>query len=264
MKVAYLMNGLIGGLSGKNYEQLDLDVRSEIIKFTSNTHDKLRQDTIDIDYFIFSWEPELLDTYIDCYQPKRIECIPQFNFDMPDHYVQHTSNSRIQAHYSRWYGAKKVMQLLIDYIESTNTTYDLVINARLDLCYQNCIDLTSFDSQKFHIAYPVNLPRYNWPYSTEIIDHFFASSIDNMILFSSLFDLLDDYTRPDQCPRYRLISNHFLSVWHLRKINLLHENIIKKSITTYDDAYDSTTDYYIFRYKKLTLNEVLKTNKSLL
>jgi len=263
MKVAYLMNGLIGGLSGRNHEQRDLNVRSEIIRYCAATHDKLKHDDVDIDYFIFSWEPELLNTYVQCYQPKRIECVPQVNFNMPDHYTQHASNARIQAHYSRWYGAKKVMQLLIDYIGSTNTVYDLIINARLDLCYQNQINLTTFDLRKFHISCPVNAPNYNWPKNIEMIDHFFASSIDIMKPFLFLFDELNEYTKPDQCPRWNLISNHFLSVWHLRKINLLYENVIKESINTNDSVYDSTTDYHIFRYKKLTLEQLIEINKKI-
>ena len=252
MKIAYLMNGIIGGLSGKNYEGLDDDLmRKKIIKYTSNTH-LFFEKNVEIDYFIFSWEPELEKTYIKHYNPVMIKSISQIKFEMPNHYLEHKDNPRIQAHYSRWYGALEVSKMCKDYSLKNNINYDLIVNARLDLCFTKNIDFTKFHPYQFHIANPVNLPTYNWPKSGEIIDHIFISNPTYMFEFMKMFAKLNEYTTPGQCPQWKLISNHFLSVWHLNKIGILEPNIISDLLLkTYDGGYDenSNTDYYIFRYK---------------
>ena len=132
MKIAYLMNGVIGGLSGKNYEGLDDTlIRKKIIEYTSNTH-LFFEKNVEIDYFIFSWEPELEKTYIKHYNPAIIKSIPQIKFEMPNHYLEYEDNPRIQAHYSRWYGALKVSKMCEDYSIKNNINYDLIVNAGLD------------------------------------------------------------------------------------------------------------------------------------
>jgi len=263
MKIAYLMNGVIGGLSGKNYEYNDLDIRSEIIKYTSYTHNHLLNNDVEIDYFIFSWEPNLEKYYIELYQPKNIISKNQIKFNMPDHYKDYTENSRIQAHYSRWYGAQQVLNMFLDYKNTNNISYDLVINARLDLCFHHNINFLNFENTKFHIAKPINLPNYNWPNNNEMIDHIFASSETNMIQFLNLFDYLNEYTKPGECPRWKLISNHFLTVWHLKKINLLRQDIINQSFSLIDEGFNLNTDYHIFRYENLTANQLIQRNNEL-
>ena len=62
-----------------------------------------------------------------------------------------------------------------------------------------------------------------------------------------MYDYLDEYTKPDQCPSYKLMSSHYLVVWHLNELRMLDENIILESFTTFDFGYDEHTDYYIFR-----------------
>jgi len=260
MKIAYLMNGVIGGLSGKNCLPNDIDIRSEIVKYTASTHKYLKRDDIDIDYFIFSWEPYLYDAYVDAYNPKAIITIEQYKFDVPPHYAPHVDNPRIQAHYSRWFGAKHVHDLMLEYKKNNNVHYDLVINARLDLCYHEPIDLSSFNTNQVNIGYYVNL-KYNWPVNDEIADHFFASSENNMFNISRLFDHLNEYTKPDQCPRWNLISNHFLIVWHLRKLGLLNKDTIHEALSSFNNGYCKDVQYHIFRYQNLTKEQLLAYNK---
>jgi len=249
MKIAYLMNGLIGGTVGRNSNCLDnTNVKSQIIKHASSTHSHLKN--ADIDYFIFSWEPELEATYTKCYAPKQIKVVPQRAFNLPDHFRHEQSNPRIQGHYSRWYGFLNVFQMCHEYSCATDTKYDLIISARLDLCYQRNIDLSLFNQEQFHISNPQNIPGYNWPNNIEIIDHIFASNMENMRKFSCLYLHLNEYTRPNECPSWKLISHHFLSVWHLGKIGLLDKKIIKESFTTINEGHNPDVDYYIFRYKK--------------
>ena len=85
MKIAYLMNGVIGGIKpgkdgGKNYNaQINTDIQKKIIEYTSNTHRHLFNEDIEIDYFIFSWQPELEKTYIQQYKPIKIKKQCQLN-----------------------------------------------------------------------------------------------------------------------------------------------------------------------------------------
>ena len=274
MRIAYLMNGVIGGLGSKNYEASKSDIRKKIIEYTSKTHHFINND-VEIDYFIFSWEPELENIYQQFYSPKKIKCVPQIIFDVPDHFknpnsiptiingIEETNAEtgidnypRIQAHYSRWDGTLEVSKMCQKYSLENNINYDLVVNARLDLCFQNKINFNNFETTKFHSSRPVNLPSYGWPRNNELIDHIFLSDPQNMFRFMTLYNYLNDYTKPGQCPSWKSISSHFLSVWHLNKIGLLNKETISDShLTCWDNGYNSDTDYYIFRYKE-TENEL--------
>ena len=73
-----------------------------------------------------------------------------------------------------------VSKLCQEYSLENNINYDLVINARLDLCFQNKINFNNFTPSKFHISRPINLYNYNWPKNSEMIDHIFISNPKNM------------------------------------------------------------------------------------
>lgn len=258
MKIAYLMNGVIGGLSGKNCVPNDIDLRPLIVEYTSKTHKFLRKDNVEIDYFIFSWEPQLQEVYNEFYAPKLMEVSDQVHFEMKSHLKSQENNPRVQAHYSRWYGANQVMKLCNDYSVKTNTHYDLVVNGRLDLCFHKQMHLDKLDSNKFHISEYNDLTNYSWPKSNEMPDHLFASNVTNMNRFYELYHKLDEYTMPGQCPQWNVISNHFLVVWHLRKLNLLNEKIISKSFINSFNKCNPEADYHIFRYENLN-SEQLKS-----
>ena len=205
MRVAYLMNGVIGGIKGKSYENYnESSIKSNILKFTSRTHSFLQQEDIEIDYFILSWQPELEEIYIQQYNPIKIKSIPIRTFEVPEHYKDVEDNPRIQAHYSRWYGALEVSKMCKEYSLEHNINYDLLINARLDLCFTRKINLHNFDPSKFHIAKPINLPHYNWPKNNEMIDHIFISNPEYMFKFMELFSSINEYTSPGQCPHWRM------------------------------------------------------------
>ena len=256
MRVAYLMNGIIGGIKpgnegGKNYNATDLnkDIKEKIIKHTSNTHQCLHNEDIEIDYFIFSWQPELEKTYIQQYNPIKIKSVPQIIFEMPDHFQNEKENIRIQSTYSRWYSAKKIMEMCKQHCIETQIEYDLVINTRLDLCWHWDPILVNLSPTHFHISGITNNPKYNWPHNIELIDHLFVSNFNYMYKFLQMYDFLNEYTKPDECPSWKKISSHFLCVWHLRKIGLLKPDIIKESFNTLDLGYDPHVDYHLFRDK---------------
>ena len=79
-----------------------------------------------------------------------------------------------------------------------------------------------------------------------------------------MFDHLDEYTLPGQCPQWNTISHHFLMVWHLRKLGMLSEETLKKTFGVISDTCNeiiggtklSNVDYDIFRFMKLSRTEV--------
>ena len=55
MKIAYTMNGLIGGLSGKNSSGSARDDQIIVLKYVSEILQKYIMPWNDVDFFIFSW-----------------------------------------------------------------------------------------------------------------------------------------------------------------------------------------------------------------
>ena len=201
-------------------------------------------------------------------KPKKLKLIPQIDFEIPEHLKSGNIN-RVIAHKSRWYGFKEVMNLVSEYEKENDFEYDLVVNARFDICWNKPFDFEDLDSDRFHIPIHPDKPTYGWPEggvhtNVEILDHIFASRSDWMKGYSSMFDFLDEYTLPDQCPQWNTISNHFLMVWHLRKLGLLREDIVKKTFTNWHDnnprivggTKDKHIDYDILRYRKLNIENM--------
>ena len=68
MKIAYTINGLLGGFSGKNS---DTNIRTTkedyvlILKYISNILKKNIAEHNDVDFFVFSWHTDLKDEFIE-------------------------------------------------------------------------------------------------------------------------------------------------------------------------------------------------------
>jgi len=264
MKIAYTLNGLIGGIGNSKNMNVDLgDYGTEsslVLRYVSKFLKKYVLDNNDVDIFLFSWEVDKEEEFKKYLNPKKMKLIPQIDFEIPEH-LKGKNDKRVIAHYSRWYGVKEVMKLKKEYEEENNFKYDLVVNARFDLCYNRLFDFGSLPTNEFHIPIHPDRPTYGWPSENpEILDHIFASSSENMDKYSNLFDKLDEYTLPGQCPQWNTISNHFLMVWHLWKLNLLYLDVVKKSFSTYTskkvDNQEGKTDYDIMRYRKLSIDDV--------
>ena len=265
-RIAYTLNGLIGGFKNKNSSATEFDdygyTSLLTLKYCSKFLRKYVLDNNDVDIFIFSWETNKEKDFIKYLNPTGMELIPQIDFEIPAH-LKGKNDKRVNAHYSRWYGFKEAMKLKTEYENENNFKYDLVVNARFDLCFNGLFDFSALSTDEFHIPIHPNRPTYGWPAEQpEILDHIFASNSDVMDKYSLLFDYLDEYTLPNQCPQWNTISNHFLMVWHLWKLNLLNTDIVKKSFSTYTPDKCSGgsrgTDYDIFRFRNLSKEDILK------
>tara|TARA_Y100000004_G_scaffold7737_1_gene8648 strand:- start:384 stop:1190 length:807 start_codon:yes stop_codon:yes gene_type:complete len=265
MKIAYTINGLVGGLTGKNSTESLRDEQIAILKYVSNLLQKHITTHNDVDFFIFSWHTDFENEFETFIKPKKMKLIPQVDFEIPEH-LQGANINRVIAHYSRWYGFKEVMKLMSEYESQNDFEYDLVVSARFDICWNKPYYFKNLNNNQFHIPIHPDASSYGWPdQGPEILDHIFASNTVWMKQYSNMFDHLDEYTSPGQCPQWKTISNHFLMVWHLQKLNLLSDDIVKKSFTNWSDnnpkiiggSKDDDIDYDIFRYRKLNMEDLL-------
>jgi len=274
MKIAYTINGLLGGFSGKNSDTKTGTTKEDyvlILRYISNILKKNIAEHNDVDFFIFSWHTDLKDEFLE-YLPSTtrvISLLPQLEFPIPLH-LRHGDIGRVIAHKSRWYGFKQVMSLVDDYEVENNFEYDLVVNARFDLCWTRPYDFSKLDNNRFHIPAHKNKRHIDWgwpnpaPEHPEIVDHVFASNSNWMKGFSSMFDHLDIYTLPGQCPTWNTISHHFLMVWHLRQLGILSEEWVIKSFGVLHEECEEiiggtdipNVDYDIFRYLQFGADDI--------
>ena len=261
MKIAYTFNGITGGLSGKNYAMKDQDNQKYLIKLV---YKYIKENIIqhnDVDFFIFSWQKEQEDLFKELYKPKKSLFTEQIKFDTPPHLNSKNSNfSRVQAHYSRWYGFDEVIKLKTQYEEENNFKYDLVVNVRMDTLWNRPYDFSKLDVDKIHLTKHIN-KKWGWGNGNnpnELEDHIYVMNSDNMNKFSKMYDKLDEYTSPGQCPQWNSISSHFLSVWHLRKLGWLNEDTINFSFLTelHTDNQSDETDYTTMRFRNLTIENI--------
>ena len=104
------MNGLIGGLSGKNSYGSPHDDQFLVLKYVSNLIQKYVVSHNDhVDFFIFSWHTDFMDEFNWYLSPKKCKLIPQIDFKIPEH-LKNGNVNRVIAHKSRWYGFKEVMK----------------------------------------------------------------------------------------------------------------------------------------------------------
>jgi hypothetical protein len=267
MKIAYTMNGLIGGFTGKNYVGSSDEDSKLILRYVSDLIDKNIREHNDIDIFVFSWHTNFEDDFKKCLNPVKLKLEPQKDFDIPVHLLG-KNDKRVIAHKSRWYGYKEVIKLVTEYEIENNFEYDLVLNARFDMCWNKPMNFDkTLDPNKFHIPYHIDRMDYGWPNAPEILDHIFVSNSKWMKYYVTMFEHLDEYTLPGQCPQWNTISHHFLMVWHLSKLGLLSDDIISKSFSCWTDWNPNTgknvreVDYDIFRYRNLDREKVLKELK---
>jgi hypothetical protein len=237
MKIAYTMNGLIGSISGKNYEEKDANFTKEIAKYTYKFLDEHILKNNDVDIFLFSWHDTDKDILDEIYKPVKSLHTPQVVFvDLPNHLTQKEwAYDRVQAHISKWYGFKEVMRLRQEYEKENNIKYDLVVNARFDHCWINDMDFSNFDVDKVHLSNFIDR-KYGWPTdisNQELLADIFVMKPEYIDKFATMFDNLGEYTLPGQCTQWKFISHHFLTPWHLRKLGLLSEDLIEFSLKTY-------------------------------
>ena len=107
MKIAYTINGLVGGFTGKNSSGgTTKDDHILILKYISDILEKNIISHNDVDFFIFSWHTELEEEFNKYLSPTRMKLKKQIDFKIPEH-LKKGNTKRVFAYKSRWYGFKK-------------------------------------------------------------------------------------------------------------------------------------------------------------
>ncbi len=230
MKVAVTLNGVVGGLSGKNYKQNDEDHMKTIVEYVYKSLDERLLQNNDIDIFLFSWHSDEGDYLDSIYKPKKSKHINQIVWNNLPNWLQ-DHPQRVQAHISRWYGFKEVMKLRQEYELENNIQYDLVLNGRFDHFWEEDVIFSDLDVEKIHTSTPTCV-NWGWPHGragSELRGDLFVMKPEYMDKLTLLYDNIYEYTSPGQCPQWKTISHHFLTVWHFRKMGWLSEEMIELS-----------------------------------
>ena len=244
MRTAICFNGLVGSTHGKSHD-LQGDFK-KCFEISSPLYREHIIDKNDTDIFVHSWSTILENEIINTYNPKKHLIEPQIIFDIPG-YVGGDDN-RTQSHYSRWYSAKKVIDLKNEYEKENNFKYDCVMLARFDLAWQSDLIFDEYDNKYFWTGkWPKKILDgrtlndleywqlrdthsnfdtvwFGYPHTEDgLLGTWFFSNSENMNKFSRLFDNLNEYTKDGNCPNdfASQVSNHRLSLYHLKQINLI-------------------------------------------
>jgi hypothetical protein len=204
MKVALCLSGLVGGIKGKSQDKVEGS--KESFKISSEHTKKHIIDKNDVDVFIHSWEVDLQNMIVEAYKPKKFHFEQQIIFDIPPHLP---NNLRAQSHYSRWYGNKQAISLKSQWEKENSFLYDAVMVLRFDSVWYTDVDFSKFDMNNFYLPklYLRTGQQFGWPdMGPEVIDHFMFSNTTTMnIFFNTMFDKLNDYTRPNHGTPYLII-----------------------------------------------------------
>ena len=272
MRVAVCLFGLVGNVTAKsgvgNSDEKMLDVA--IKKYNKNIIS-----LNDVDVFLHTWDTSMEKEVRDAFHPMDAVFQEQKVFDIPS-YVQAKGalnpEKRKQNHYSMWYSIKQSVALKRQWEEKNKFQYDCVMIGRFDTAWEIPVDFSSFDMNKvytgrwwkllqdgvdifdagrgpyFQIEDQLDMSqvKHVHKFDGDVLNQglsclwFFGNSKD-MEEFSLLYDHLDTYAKPGQCPTMEnTISSHRLSEYHLKQLGL-YDNLIR--------VFHSSTDFTMIRMK---------------
>ena len=265
MKIALCLYGVIGNKKGKAQQGTDAEIlKLGHLKYQENLFSRHTTDV-----YLHTWSKDYEKEVLELYKPKKYIIEEQEIFNIPS-YVKGDSDhqpNRRQNHYSRWRSTEKVLSL----VSQNKEKYDFVLLSRYDVGFENPILFDNLNKDFFYCSnwHGVNydhikdifqdgrglfysldkkisteeLKRYGrgYPYDSEgILDLWFLASPDKMNIFESLYSNLNGYMKPGNCPQAPYVSNHKLSLHHIKENGMLNR---VKFIT------DPTKDHCLLRYK---------------
>jgi len=275
MKVALCLIGMVGGKDGK----YGLNQSLEVLKSGFKQYKKHILDKNDVDIFCHTSSVQFSEDIISLYNPKRYMFLKEPTFNIPSYVTG--EQVRKQGHYHMWFSYKTVSHLRQNYEKESGQKYDLVYVGRYDLAWQTDVIFSKLNKNKFYAGYLNRISKkgkdvgnHEWhhlekellhngklnksqeskgyasrlvgyPHNDEgLIDRWFISNPKYMDKFCTLFDNLNEYTKPgkfwniDKVKSSLIdcagqISNHRLAPAHLEKIGLLDKLDFK--FYTHDD-----------------------------
>ena len=272
MKVALCLSGKVGNTLGKSG---DHPSEARVLVKGHEHYQRHIIDKNDVDVFVHCWDTNLKDDIEQLYQPRKSQYQEQIIFKVPDHVSGDTS--RKNNHYSRWYSNHRVNQLREEYELENEFKYDIVMTTRFDLAWETDIDFSKYDSESFYagkwsavvdpsgqdlfkggrgplydivnVNHPIinslSLIEKGYPHTSDgFLDLWFFANSNNSSKFFEMYNKLDDYTKPGECPNDASgrISNHQLTKFHLQKLDLLEK--VKFEFHMFDDFPEVRRKYF--------------------
>lgn len=239
MRIAYCMYGLAGGAKGKHGKGADPRIFQLGYKH-ANTHILSKNRNVDV--FMHSWSVEYEDQLKELYQPVRSHLEPQKFFEVPKwieggRSADNKIDDRTNAHYSRWYSTKRVLELKQEFERESGFLYDVVMLTRYDLAWEKDIEFSVLDMDNIYfchvckyknvttVKYWHNPKKYKaaanrrhshrgYPYEKNwgLWDCWTIASSENIDIFANVYDNLEQYCRDRRMQRKKPIrvSNHLL------------------------------------------------------
>lgn len=271
MRIAYVISGLVGGLSGKNSERKDEDLIENIINYCKKSIDYAFSNH-SIDFFIFSWHEDKSKIIEDVFSPIKSEHSVEISFKIPP-FIENTQRSR--NHFSRWYALEKALGL----VQKSERTYDYVICTRFDICWNK--KLEHIDKEKFLLGRYVGEilddkqqdfeSRFNiddWPNKNnrhisivDMPDHVFGFPYSNLTEFKT--NCSNESIKKLHAKGYgrnALMSHHRLLPGMIKEMGVKQKDI--QYLDVYNCGGHNCGHYDILRYRILSKSGVTdKMNK---
>ena len=248
MKIAVCFNGLVGSTKGKS-SQLIGDPR-RCFEISSELYKKHILDKNDVDVFVHSWSTNLKEEILEAYKPKKYIIEKQKVFKIPYHSsLAKTPEVRKQTHYSLWYSRKMTTLLKTEHEKEHGFKYDCVMMARFDLAWQTDLIFSNYDQNyfwtpkwpkkilngrmlkdieywHFRDKYLKHMQTQWWGYphnNSGLFGTWFFSNSEIIDKFATLYDRLDEYSRPNNCPldSSGRMSAHQQSLYHLEQLGII-------------------------------------------
>ena len=247
MRIALCLYGVVGSKDSKSGEGAS---SLDILRLGYEKYKSSLLDHYDVDVYLHTWSKDHKKEILELYNPVKSLFEVQESFDIPD-YVQGDHSvqpNRRQSHYSRWRTAQKALALK----RKSGIKYDFTFLTRFDWGFEKKINFDELDPTKlygsrwlgilydqsgdifqdgrglyYQIAEKVGtdgLVKYGrgYPYDGEgIIDSWFIGGETTINIFENLFDKLNEYMIPGNCPQAPFVSNHKLALYHIRENGLL-------------------------------------------
>lgn len=177
MKVGLVLHGLVGSITGKNYQMMGGS--DKVLEHSSEHNIKNIINQYDTDVYVHTWSVELEEQINEVYKPVKMEATEQIQFEVPD-YIK-ADHKRAFAHLSRWYSFMRAVDLI------SSNDYTHIIVQRFDLVWNVVPKFEEMD------------PNYVWTgiiplnHSYEWCDRWICSSYENMKKFATLYEKIPSY-----------------------------------------------------------------------
>lgn len=235
MKIALCLYGKVGFTGGKADRR---GQESEELLIQAYEKYKINLlDLHDVDVYFHSWSLSLEKKIIELYKPKKYLFEEQRNFSCKD------AGERSFL-YSRFYSAYKSAHLI-------QGNYDLAVMTRFDLDWR-ISDLSKIDPAKFNVSHYCGygeaasqrddflwgkwrdkrnnfwevekLDHFHYDLETYgIFDHWFASSLSDLLLFSDMHLNMEEITKRAKRNSKNVMNPHLMILYHLRKTGLFEK-----------------------------------------